>query len=251
MGDNQGKSVPAAVSEPAKPQNSSESVAVEAKPLPDQKASPPAPPAPASVAVAANPPQNKPADDLAQLTPAILEALSFDSANKTEQELRAHNVKLQGLLGRVIELLKEKSSLCTNLEKQNNALMIQTNSLKDVVAITKDLLSIRNMEVEHLHVDIKSMEEKINNERERHNNMINRMSEAVKLNENLKAEYQSQLQLFTDLRASYEKKLSLLEAENKRLTSQLSGGSTADPSPAEGGEGEGGVQLTLEAIPPP
>lgn len=56
----------------------------------------------------------------------------------------------------------------------------QTNSLKDVVAITKDLLSIRNTEVVHLHVDIKSMEEKINFERERHNLMLNRMAEAIK-----------------------------------------------------------------------
>lgn len=49
-----------------------------------------------------------------------------------------------------------------------------------MVLITKELLSIRNKEVEHLHEDIKSMEEKINAERERHNNMLNRMSEAVK-----------------------------------------------------------------------
>lgn len=57
---------------------------------------------------------------------------------------------------------------------------LQSSSLKDVVLITKELLSIRNKEVEHLHEDIKSMEEKINAERERHNNMLNRMSEAVK-----------------------------------------------------------------------
>uniref|UniRef100_A0A1B6KLF0 Uncharacterized protein n=1 Tax=Graphocephala atropunctata TaxID=36148 RepID=A0A1B6KLF0_9HEMI len=190
-------------------------------------------------------------EGLSQLTPAIMESLSFDAAKKTEQELRSHIAQLQGLLGKVIELLKDKSAVCSNLEKQNTALMLQSNSLKDVVAITKDLLSIRNMEVEHLHVDIKSMEEKINIERERHNNMLNRMSEAVKLNENLKTEYQSQLGLFTDLRARYEEKVTLLEGENKRLSALVSGSTSINGTAEQQEENETGVQLSLNPISPP
>uniref|UniRef100_A0A1B6JUU5 Uncharacterized protein n=1 Tax=Homalodisca liturata TaxID=320908 RepID=A0A1B6JUU5_9HEMI len=190
-------------------------------------------------------------EDLSQLTPAIMESLCFEAGKKSEQELRTHIAQLQGLLGKVIELLKDKSAVCSNLEKQNTALMLQSNSLKDVVAITKDLLSIRNMEVEHLHVDIKSMEEKINIERERHNNMLNRMSEAVKLNENLKAEYQSQLGLFNDLRARYEEKVTLLERENKRLSAQISGSSTTNGTAEQTEHSEQGVELSLNPISPP
>jgi len=206
-------------------------------------------PAPEPVKVA-EPPK---VDELSLLTPAIVEALTFNSSSAAEQELRSHSTQLQTLLGKVIELLKDKSSVCSNLEKQNTALMLQTNSLKDVVAITKDLLSIRNMEVDHLHVDIKSMEEKINQERERHNNMLNRMSEAIKLNEGLKAEYQRQLELFNNLRSRYEEKVGLLESENRRLSalvSQHKTESTSEQPPADTAT-NGDVLLSLDEIPPP
>jgi hypothetical protein len=49
-----------------------------------------------------------------------------------------------------------------------------------VVNITKDLLNLRNMEVEHLHEDMKLMEENINAERARHDLLLQKLSESMK-----------------------------------------------------------------------
>lgn len=49
--------------------------------------------------------------------------------------------------------------------------------------------------------------------------MISKMDAAVRLNDDLKREYQTQLRLFQDLRSQYDKKVHLLAEENKALTS--------------------------------
>ena len=46
--------------------------------------------------------------------------------------------------------------------------------------ITKDLLNLRNMEVEHLHEDLKLMEENISAERTRHDLLLNKLSESMR-----------------------------------------------------------------------
>lgn len=53
-------------------------------------------------------------------------------ANITNQDdsidvLKKKNQDLQALLGKVIDLLKEKTNVCLNLEKQNSALNLQVN----------------------------------------------------------------------------------------------------------------------------
>lgn len=49
--------------------------------------------------------------------------------------------------------LNERSKTIVNQDCQISALHKQVISLKEVVAITKDLLNIRNMEVQHLQVN--------------------------------------------------------------------------------------------------
>ena len=66
-------------------------------------------------------------------------------------------------------ILRDKTTMCISQEKKIAALVNQVESLKEVVAITKDLLNIRNMEVQHLSNDITAMETKIDCERQRHN----------------------------------------------------------------------------------
>lgn len=48
--------------------------------------------------------------------------------------------------------LQDRNRLIANQENQINALAKQVSSLKEVVAITKNLLEIRNTEVKHLQV---------------------------------------------------------------------------------------------------
>lgn len=61
------------------------------------------------------------------------------------------------------------------------------------------------------------MEVRITEERERYNTMINKMDGAVKLNADLKKEYETQLCLFRDLREKYEEKVALLTREKEAL----------------------------------
>ena len=49
-------------------------------------------------------------------------------------------------------MIFDKTKMIKNQELQIEALTSQVASLKDVVSITKDLLSIRNLEVTHLQV---------------------------------------------------------------------------------------------------
>lgn len=62
---------------------------------------------------------------LAKLTPDIIDALTFDNSTEVVESLRDKNKQLQGLLRKVIELLKDKSQMCGQVEKQNLALTVQ------------------------------------------------------------------------------------------------------------------------------
>lgn len=141
--------------------------------------------------------------------------------SKTEK-LTDENSELRVALTKAGELLKDKTDLCENQEKKNIALTNQVESLKEVVAITKDLLNMRNMEVQHLQSDVELMEGKISEERQRHNSMIKQMDEAVKLNSDLKEEYGTQLKIFQELKNKYEEKVSLLTKENEKLEEKVS-----------------------------
>jgi len=57
---------------------------------------------------------------------------------------------------------------------------LQTNSLKEVVDITKHMLSIRNTEVTRITEDLESLQGKINAERSRHSAIIEKMNLAAK-----------------------------------------------------------------------
>ncbi|XP_014240502.1 sporulation-specific protein 15-like isoform X2 [Cimex lectularius] len=148
----------------------------------------------------------------------IIENLKEASGSKDQlAEMLQKNEELKVFVGKLIQLLEEKTNLCSNLEKQNLALSHQASSLKDVINITKDLLSIRNMEVEHLHTDLNSMEMMIKDERTRHNLSVQRLQEAMKLNEQLKKEYLLQMDLFTKLKGKYTEKILDLSDNNRQF----------------------------------
>ncbi|XKL59196.1 hypothetical protein PGB90_000212 [Kerria lacca] len=143
------------------------------------------------------------------------------SQNDNVDILKKKNQDLQELLTKVMDLLKEKTNVCLNLEKQNSALNLQILSLKDIVAITKNLLGIRNVEVENMQKDLTSLQDKINAEKERHNKMIESITNANKLNEDIKGEYQNQMILFLELRDKYNEKVLLLNQENQNLKNEI------------------------------
>lgn len=91
------------------------------------------------------------------------------TADEIISHLKAQNEDLKSALAKTTAILRDKNALCMSQEKKVAALMNQVESLKEVVAITKDLLNIRNMEVQHISNDISAMESKIDCERQRHN----------------------------------------------------------------------------------
>ncbi|XP_046688026.1 uncharacterized protein LOC124373725 isoform X1 [Homalodisca vitripennis] len=148
----------------------------------------------------------------------LKELLRFDVHHRTEKDVREHVSRIHCLVRKVVLLLLEKSSLCKNLEEQRTVLTQQCTSLKNLVAVTKDLLSLRNTEVEQLCKNIKIMEERIHLERNKQQNVLNTLSESARLNEDIKAQYHCQIEMFNDLRVRYEEKVALLVAENTHLS---------------------------------
>lgn len=125
--------------------------------------------------------------------------------------------QLRGQLAQTALMYEERNRVATNQESQINALNNQVASLKEVVSITRDLLQIRNMEVKQLQAEVDNMEKKISEERDRHNVMISKMDAAMRLNADLKKEYETQLSLFQSLREKYGEKINLLTAEKRAL----------------------------------
>jgi len=66
------------------------------------------------------------------------------------------------------------------------------------------------------------MEKKITEERDRHNAMISKMDAAMRLNADLKKEYETQLSLFQSLREKYGEKITLLSAEKQARETTVS-----------------------------
>ncbi|OAD59391.1 hypothetical protein WN48_09131 [Eufriesea mexicana] len=145
---------------------------------------------------------------------------SYDALLKgdgNEVVLRRMVDQLKGKLIQTSLQLEDRMRIVSNQEKQICALNSQVASLKEVESLTRSLLQIRNMEVKHLQAEVDDMEVRISEERERYSTMINKMDAAVKLNADLKKEYETQLCLFRDLREKYEEKVSLLSKEKLAL----------------------------------
>lgn len=73
-----------------------------------------------------------------------------------------------------------------------------------------------------MQAEVDNMEKKITEERDRHNTMISKMDAAMRLNADLKKEYETQLSLFQSLREKYGEKITLLSAEKRALETAVS-----------------------------
>ncbi|XP_043666529.1 uncharacterized protein MG328-like [Vespula pensylvanica] len=144
-------------------------------------------------------------------------AMTIKSADNNENVPHVTLTELKNKLTETIMQLEDRGIIVANQEKQINALNVQVSTLKEVVAITRDLLQIRNTEVKHLQAEVDNMEARIAEEREKHNTMMSRMDDAVRLNSDLKKEYETQLNLFKDLRIKYDEKINLLSEEKRAL----------------------------------
>lgn len=85
--------------------------------------------------------------------------------------------------------------------------------MKDVVALTKDMLMIRDIEVRDLTERMEAMDVKFQAEKDRKNLMERKMQLTDKLTGDLKAEYKAQKDIFDILKVQYKDKVVKLEKE--------------------------------------
>lgn len=155
---------------------------------------------------------------------AILQT-AYDTTTRHDKDetcLQQSIEQLRGQLAQTALMYEERNHMVASQENQINALNNQVTSLKEVVSITRDLLQIRNTEVKQLQTEVDSMERKIAEERDRHNAMISKMDAAMRLNADLKKEYETQLSLFQSLREKYGEKITLLSEEKRVLEAAAS-----------------------------
>ncbi|KZC07050.1 hypothetical protein WN55_08934, partial [Dufourea novaeangliae] len=149
---------------------------------------------------------------------------SYDALLKGEGEevlLRRMVDQLKAKLIQTSLQLEDRIRVVCNQEKQISALNSQVASLKEVETLTRSLLQIRNLEVKQLQKEVEDMEGQISEERGRYTTIINKLDNAVKLNADLKEEYETQLGLFRDLREKYEEKVTLLSEEKRALENSV------------------------------
>jgi uncharacterized coiled-coil protein SlyX len=120
-------------------------------------------------------------------------------------------------------LLFERQKIIKSLELKVEAQSIQIESLKDVVSLTKDMLTIREVEVRDLTERMESMEVKFKAEKDRKTLMEKKIELTDKLNADLKAEYKAQKEIFNILKDQYKLKVATLEEKLK--DTQLNGSS--------------------------
>lgn len=118
------------------------------------------------------------------------------------------------MLTKAKELLFEKTKICKNQEQQLEALNKQMLATKDVLDITKDMLNLRNIENDHLQSQLDSMKLRVKAEKDRYQLTEKKLQVTKKKETELGREYETQREIFKELRSAYEAKINLL---NKQL----------------------------------
>lgn len=101
-------------------------------------------------------------------------------------------------------------------------------SLKDVVALTKDMLMIREIEVRELTERMEALDVKFKAEKDRKSLMERKIALSDQLNLDMKAEHKAQKEIFNILKDQYKDKVVKLEDELKN--SRFNGKAEDQPS---------------------
>lgn len=129
---------------------------------------------------------------------------------QTTDEIAKANDKREEYLTKAKELLFEKSKICQNQELQIKTLAAQNLSLKDVLEVNKEMLEVRNCEVEHMKVRLESVEGRLKTEKDL---MEKKFNVSQKMYNHLKAEHELQSTLFKELKDGYKKRLEMVTKE--------------------------------------
>ncbi|KAF2901407.1 hypothetical protein ILUMI_04784 [Ignelater luminosus] len=141
--------------------------------------------------------------------------LEKELAKNSLKGTKDHSTDTNDMVTKARSVIFEKTKTCKNQELQIEALTQQVAALKEIVSISKDMLDIRNIEVKQLQDKLSCIELKFTAEKDRHLLMHTKLEKMMKLNEELKTEYQNQLALFTELKKAYTKHQTLTSTESQ------------------------------------
>jgi len=160
-----------------------------------------------------------------------LDEFRESAAGASNKNIEAFKEKYDGVLRKAQDLLFERQKIIKSMELKVEAQNIQIESLKDVVALTKDMLMIREIEIRELTERMESMDVKFKAEKDRKSLMEKKMQLSDQLTSDLKAEYKAQKEIFTILKDQYKEKVGKLELELKASKALASHGEPSSSEP--------------------
>ncbi|XP_055304440.1 E3 ubiquitin-protein ligase BRE1A [Sitodiplosis mosellana] len=137
-----------------------------------------------------------------------LSAFSGKGKNKSDDD---------DTLTRAKELLFEKTKICKKQELQLEALNNQIEANKDVLDITKDMLNLKNIENDHMQSRLDSMKLRVKSENDRFLLTEKKLNLAKQKEIALTKEYETQRNIFKDLKETYEAKVNILTKQVETL----------------------------------
>lgn len=162
-----------------------------------------------------------------------LDELKEAATGASSKNIEAFKEKYDGVLRRAQDLLFERQKIIKSMELKVEAQNIQIESLKDCVALTKDMLLIRDIEVRELTERMEAFQAKFQAEKDRKNLMEKKMALTDTLTADLKAEYKAQKEIFTILKDQYKEKVTQLEKDlRKSQKAQEESGSSSGETPS-------------------
>lgn len=139
----------------------------------------------------------------------LRETLEFNGVNKSYNELADENKKLKAELAECQMFLQTSNTENINRTLENQAFRDQVRSLKEVIAAIKEMLKIRELQVDQMKSKLTEIEASM---AERETKI---MSTA------LQQEYQRQLDNIRNMRELYEERANILATERDALKQQL------------------------------
>lgn len=137
-----------------------------------------------------------------------------EELNEKQRSLRQNGAmngeqsdKRDELLTKAKALLFEQTKVSKNQELQINAMTTQNGSLKEVLAVTRDMLELRNTEVDTLKKRLAAVEARLREERDL---MERRYQISDQMYKQLQQEHTVQMNLFKELKDGYQKKIEML-----------------------------------------
>lgn len=125
--------------------------------------------------------------------------------NREEQE---------DLLIKAKSLLFEKTKVCKQQEGRIEALHAQVDSLKSVVEVTKDMVNLKTAEMAHMETRWETLNLRAKAEKDKGTIFEKKFIIAQGVYDKLRSEYDTQRNIFKELKENYELKIGVL---NKAL----------------------------------